>query len=172
MWHNARIFRNKFYLRFVSVILILSTVFGLPTQPGLADERTLDNKSALHDNVVQAIADAAGQTQDGTTIHGVLLSVSLLGLLQIWVIETGDGETQSVNVGLDLLGLLGGNAPPVGSWVAADVEVQLGNLVALRVRLDDYEPGQIVARLISGVSPETVAQRYDLVQEDILLSSG
>jgi subtilisin family serine protease len=172
MWHNIRISRKKSLIRIVSIVFILSTIVALPAQPGLANEHMHTLRGVVQDHEQQITAGATDQPQFDLTVRGMLLSVDLLGLLQLWVIHTGEGGEQSVQVGLDLLELLDGDAPPVGSWVAADVNVILGNLVAVRVRLDDHEPGEIIARLVSGVSSETIAARYSLIQEGVLLTSG
>ncbi|MCL4860784.1 MAG: S8 family serine peptidase [Caldilineaceae bacterium] len=104
------------------------------------------------------------------TIRGKLLSLPLLGL-GAWSIRTPDGRTHSVIV-LNLNVLKHGILLP-GTWVHAQARLQLGGLVvATQIRIDDYEPGEVVARLAPGVAPETIAHRYNLSIESTLLTSG
>lgn len=106
----------------------------------------------------------------GEVVRGVLLSVPLGGL-GLWVIRPTGEQTQTVLV-LDLQ-ILEDGVLPTGAWVYANVVVQVGGLrVATYLRLDDYEPGQVVARLETGVLSSTIASRYQITPKSTVLASG
>lgn len=61
----------------------------------------------------------------------------------------------------------------VGLWVEVKVQRLLdGRVVAERVRVDDYEFGEIVVRLESAAISETIATKYNLVLTSTLLNQA
>ncbi|HMN29954.1 MAG TPA: hypothetical protein PKE45_17510, partial [Caldilineaceae bacterium] len=100
-------------------------------------------------------------------IRGFVISqpVDSIGL---WVIRTTPEQTRTVLVKNQ--GALKGDLVPPSSWVYIETKRERDGLaVAKRVRLDNYEPGQVVARLASGVAPDTIAKRYHLTISSTLL---
>lgn len=103
-------------------------------------------------------------------IRGLLLSAPPDGVGQ-WVIQSSDQRIHEVRVRNPKT--LPDGVLSVSSWVYADVQVQ-GNdqLLANQIRLDSYEPGQLVVRLAANVPTATIASRYDLTLSSTLLTSG
>lgn len=146
----------------IALVVLISLTIYLPS---LHPHGAVARAQATEDSL-EAEA-ASGQL---LTIRGKLLSLPLLGL-GAWSIRTPDGRTHSVVV-LNLNVLKHGILLP-GTWVHAQARLQLGGLVvATQIRIDDYEPGEVVARLAPGVAPETIAHRYNLSIESTLLTSG
>jgi thermitase len=103
-------------------------------------------------------------------IRGVVTALPLGGLGS-WLIRTSGEVTRTVVV-LNLQ-ILQDGIVPVDSWVYVKGQVDLlGIVIATSIRLDNYEPGQVVARLEDGVAPGDIADRYGLTISSTLLSSA
>lgn len=88
-----------------------------------------------------------------------------------WVIQIGQGLTETVVA--DAATRFDRGIPQVGQRVEAKAVSQPnGTLRATRLRPDDFENGQVVARLATGVLSATVAARYNLTPQSILLASA
>lgn len=88
-----------------------------------------------------------------------------------WVIQVDRGLTQTVVA--DAATRFDRGVPQVGQRVEAKTVSQLdGSLRATRLRPDEFEDGQVVARLAAGVLSATVAARYDLTPQSTLLASA
>ncbi len=88
-----------------------------------------------------------------------------------WVIQTGQGVTQTVVA--DAATRFDRGIPQVGQRVEAKAVSQPdGSLRATRLRPDEFENGQVVARLATGVLSSTVAARYNLTPQSTLLASA
>jgi thermitase len=161
--------KTLLYGRLIFLILLLPLSSGLTLYVGQQA-----SQAAMAHPPVALVADQAQDQQilgdTSTIIRGLLLELPLNGL-GAWLIRTEEGEIRTVLV-LNLQILEDGLLPPL-SWVYVDAIVQVGGLtIATHVRLDDYVPGQVVARLADGVTPQTIANRYGLLVDSALLTSG
>ena len=105
--------------------------------------------------------------------EGTIVSFPPL-LIGEWVILVGDSKqlTFTTSAVTRLVPTLPA-AYAIGRWVEVRVERQLdGSLVANRVRVDDYEFGEIVVRLESAAISETIAAKYNLVLTSTLLNDA
>jgi thermitase len=121
----------------------------------------------------QQEASAQGEESNSATrqvIRGMVVTAPPNGIGR-WVIQTSDQHRHEVHV--DSHRTLPDGILSTASWVYADVQRQ-GNrqLFANQIRLDAYEPGQIVARLATASISSTIASRYDLTISSTLLTSG
>jgi thermitase len=165
-------------IRILLLLLALPIVFLLALQVGMAGVAAVSDHQDVHPAGALA-EDAPGEVAIlGGTVGGLLLSLPQ-GLLGNWEVRTGPGQTQILSViQLDvldggLLQLLQNGLPASNTWVYAKVDLQIGGLaVVTAIRLHNYEPGEVVARLVEGVSPSTIASRYNINLEATLLSSG
>jgi thermitase len=166
--------RRWFLLFRVILCSILVAAFLLPAHPGHAQAPTTDPTPEI------SVEEAALLLQNADTVdaasspiialRGLLNTVPLLGI-GYWGIQTNLQETRLVLV-LDL-NILNDGPLPIGSWVRAKARLNLlGIVLATQIELDDYEPGQVVVRLANGVSPATIASRYNLTLRETLLTSG
>lgn len=142
------------------------TLNPLPSPDGLP---TAEEVLAMGEGDVQASLLGGGGGRTGT-IRGLLRAIPLLGLGYLGV-QTDLTNTKLVLV-LDL-GVLKDGILPLSSWVRVKTSLNLlGITIATQVELDDYEPGQVVVRLANGVSPSTIAQRYNIQAKETWLASG
>jgi thermitase len=144
------------------VLVLLCMVSGLASSQAAARNRT-------HAQVAQSSTLMVdGALGEQTTIRGFLLSLPIGGV-GLWTVRTSATLTQTVLV-LDL-GILEDGLLPAGNWVYINAQVELGGLVvATEIRLDDYKPGEVVARLANGVVPATIAEQYDLTIKSTALA--
>jgi thermitase len=157
------------YSRLIFVVLLLPLSSWLTFYTG-----PYDSHAASQPPVVTSLAaqEQLPQATDGSpdVIRGLLLELPILGL-GLWVIRTEDGQLRTVLV-LDLKVLEDGLLAPA-SWVYVDALINLAGLtIATNIRLDDYEPGEVVARLADGVDPTTIAVRHGVFVESALVTSG
>lgn len=119
-------------------------------------------------------ADALSHERGGDDkeeIEGLLIAAPPSGTVGVWVIQTDYQVTHTLISDLDTRFDKG--VPVVGSWVEAEYAAQGdGVWLLLRLRPDEYEDGEVVARLASGVIPNTIANRYQLITQQALLSSA
>lgn len=88
-----------------------------------------------------------------------------------WVVRIDSGITRTVEA--DAVTRFDRGIPQVAQRVEVDVIPQPGGiLLATRLRPDDFEDGQVVARLATGVLSATVAARYNLTPQSTLLASA
>jgi thermitase len=151
------------FWRVLSGLLLLSAIL-LPGRPSWAQEIPAD---LTPPEQLEAVTAANGRN---VRLLGRVRSVPLLGL-GYWGIQTDLHNTRLVLV-LDQAVLPDG-VLPVGSWVRANATINLlGVMVATKIELDDYEPGQVVVRLAPGVAPTVIAVRYNLTNRETVLLSG
>jgi hypothetical protein len=95
--------------------------------------------------LVQA-AEVESASVNRVVIRGIVRKLPLSGLLGNWLIQASLNVTRTVIV-LNL-GVLEDQDILPGTWVRADATINLlGITVATRIRIDDYEPDQVVVRL-------------------------
>jgi thermitase len=165
-------------IRIILLLLALPIVFLLALQVGMAGVAAVSDHQDVHP--AEALAEEATcETATPERSRGGLLLSIPQGLTGNWVVRTGHEQCQILNViNLDildggLLQILQNGLPASNTWVYAKVELQIGGLaVVTEIRLHNYEPGEVVARLKEGVSPSTIASRYNINPAATLLSSG
>lgn len=150
-------------LQILLFVLVLWSAFWLTMRHSWA----FSPKVAQPDQVLMT-AEYSHTTRQ--IIRGLLLSAPPDGVGQ-WVIQTSDQHIYKVQV--RNARTLTDGVLPTPSWVYADVQVRGNNqLVANQIRLDSYEPGEVVVQLAAGVLSSTIASRYDLTLSSTLLTSG
>ena len=88
-----------------------------------------------------------------------------------WQLETA--INQLVTVIVTTTTRLDDGLPDVGMWVEVQtMPLPGGELLATRVRPDEFEDQQVVVRLVSGVISTTVAEKYGFTPLDTLLGSA
>ena len=172
----------------ISMILFLLPLLGLvvlraglaqasdaASQP-VADPKTVAQRAQQ----VAGFQELAGADQlIGSDLIRGLVSSLPIGLLGTWTVRTSAEQTRTFLV-LDLsvldnglLGLLNQGLLERSTWVYANVQLDiLGLAIATTIRLDNYEPGQVVAQLADGIDPATIADRYELTISSTVLSSA
>ncbi|MCL4863502.1 MAG: S8 family serine peptidase [Caldilineaceae bacterium] len=147
-------------LLLVALFLLLHT--QIPIHAGQAASHRLTGAYALSDDRGEG---------DKEEIEGLLTAAPPSGTVGVWVIQTDYQVTHTLMSDLDTRFDKG--VPLVGSWVEAEYAAQGdGVWLLLRLRPDEYEDGEVVARLASGVLPNTIADRYQLITQQALLSSA
>ncbi len=149
-------------------LLVMEDVPTLNPLPSLEGLPSVEEVLAMSEGEVQAsLLGLGGRTG---TLRGLLRAIPLLGLGYLGV-QTDLSNTKLVLV-LDL-GVLNDGILPLSSWVRVKTTLNLlGITIATQVELDDYEPGQVVVRLANGVSPSTIAKRYNIKAKETWLASG
>jgi subtilisin family serine protease len=155
-------------IRFVVLLIALPIVFLLCIRSSQADD-VVTSPSTAAPTLVQA-AEAQSASGNPVVIRGIVRKLPL-GLLGNWLIQASLNVTRTVIV-LNL-GVLEDQDILPGTWVRADATINLlGITVATRIRIDDFEPDQVVVRLASNANTATVASQYNLTLDSTLLASG
>jgi thermitase len=128
-------------------------------------------KQVQASNPLLPLRERAPNNGDEIEIKGLLLSAPASGAIGEWVIQSEQTLTRTLvsdaNTRMDK------GIPAVGAWVEAKyIEQTDGTLLATRLRPDDYEAGEVVVRLATGVSSATINSRYQLIPLRTLLLSG
>jgi thermitase len=93
------------------------------------------------------------------------------GQIGQWVFRDSQGVTKTLTA--DAYTIFDHGTPVVGQWAETQSTPQQdGTLLAKRIRPDDFETREVVARLATGVLSSTIASRYGLNQQSTLLASG
>ncbi len=88
-----------------------------------------------------------------------------------WIFRNGQGITQTLTA--DAYTIFDHGAPVIGQWAETESTLQQdGTFLAKRIRPDDFETRELVARLATGVLSSTLASRYGLTPRSTLLASG
>ncbi|RIK45111.1 MAG: hypothetical protein DCC55_00200 [Chloroflexi bacterium] len=168
---DRRLNRSLPILHILLFVLVLWGAFWLTIRHSwAASDSELDNHTTedAQPEQVPTADESANATRQ--VIRGLLLSAPANGIGH-WVIQTSDQRIHEVRVRNEKP--LADGVLPAASWVYADVQVQGHNkLFATQIRLDSYQPGEVVVRLASDSLSSTIASRYDLMLNSTLLTSG
>ena len=147
-----------------------------PTLPEVGQRARAKYSWEFYQNQYWAVASKIelrnneGNGNQEDELEGILIAVPIGGI-GAWVIQTGLTKTVTINVSIDTR--LDDGVPPLESWVEVRGEWQGENAFnAIRVREDDHELHEVIARLDDGVISSTVAARYNLRALSTLLASG
>lgn len=156
----------------LSVAFLMAVHFGMAGAAAVTDPQDVDPTGARAE---ESAGEAAILDE---TIRGLLLSIPQ-GLIGEWEVRTGHEQSEKllvVDLSLldgNLLQLLQGGLPASNTWVYAKVQLQVGGIgLVTQIRLDNYEPGEVAARLETDVLSSTIASRYNLTPKSTLLRSG
>lgn len=168
------ILRIRIALLFLALPVAFLTAlhFGLMGAVAVSNRQDVDLASAM---TSETTADTAILDE---IVRGLVLSLPQ-GLLGDWQVRTDHEQIQTLRVlNLDvldggLLQLLQNGLPASNTWVYAKVQLQIGGIgLVTQIRLDNYEPGEVVARLREGVSASEIASRYNLTRKATLSTLG
>ncbi|MCX6049808.1 MAG: S8 family serine peptidase [Chloroflexi bacterium] len=141
---------------------------GVPTVGKQVEVRgQLDQSGTVF---AERIRPSDGNGQQERDFRGIVV-VAPANQIGQWIFQNGQGVTQTITA--DAYTIFDHGIPVVGQWAETQsTPQQNGTLLAKRIRPDDFETRELVARLSTGVLSSTIASRYDLVPESTLLASG
>lgn len=141
---------------------------GVPTVGKLVEVRgELDQSGAV---LAERIRLSEGNGEQEREFRGVVV-VAPANQIGQWIFRNGQGVTQTITA--DAYTIFDHGLPAIGQWAETQsTSQQDGTLLAKRIRPDDFETRQLVARLSTGVLSTTIASRYGLIAQSTLLASG
>lgn len=158
-------------LQILLIVLVFCGAFWLTLKHSWA----LSNPNLISQSIPDAQLEQTSLSEESDratrqVIRGLVVTAPPDGIGE-WVIQTPDQRLHEVRVRNHRT--LPDGVVSSASWVYAEVQMlENDQLTAHQIRLDSYEPGQVVARLARATLPATIASRYDLTLSSTLHTSG